>query len=110
MRTGLVFALDRMGCLQTARWSDVGSRHLRQRRKCLPIDDLSVAVPDKAPEVRNDSGLREIRIFAPSVVCTGQSSPQDHPHVSLRVGRGGRVRCPYCETEFVRPAISDRAI
>jgi uncharacterized Zn-finger protein len=44
------------------------------------------------------------------VVCTGQSPPEDHPHVSLRVGRSGRVRCPYCETEFARAAISDRAI
>jgi len=110
MRGVLVFALDRTGCLQTARWSDVGSRHLRQRRKCQPVGDVSVAVSDKAPEVRNDAGLQEIRIFAPSVVCTGQSPPEDHPHVSLRVGRSGRVRCPYCETEFARAAISDRAI
>jgi uncharacterized Zn-finger protein len=110
MRGALVFALDRTGCLQTARWSDVSRNHLRQRRNYQPTSDVSVPVPDKALEVRNDTGLREIRIFAPSVVCAGQSPPQDHPHVSLTFGRGGRVKCPYCETEFVRATINGRAI
>lgn len=30
MRSTLILALDRAGCLQTARWSDVGPKYLRR--------------------------------------------------------------------------------
>ena len=99
MRNGLVLALDRTGCLQTARWSDAGRS--RARRRSQPqIKPLAAPVPDKVAEIRNDAGLREVPVFASTVVCTGESPPEDHPHVALRMGRDGHVACPYCGTRY----------
>ena len=97
MRDSFVLALDRTGCLQTARWSDV--KRLRRRRRPQTFSSLS-PVPDKPVEVRNDFGLEEIRVSTESVVCTGEAPPQDHPHVTLRIGRDGRATCPYCGTKY----------
>lgn len=99
MRSGLVLALDRTGCLQTASWSDVRRSRLRQRGQ--PRGNAApVPAPDKALEICNDAGMREIPVFASTVICTGQSPPEDHPHVALRIGQSGRVVCPYCGTVY----------
>ena len=100
MSTGLIFALDRMGCLQTARWSDV-SRLRRHRRPHIAYSDQS-PVPEQPAEPRNDFGLEKIRVSTDSVVCSGESPPEDHPHVTLRIGRDGCVPCPYCGTRSRR--------
>lgn len=99
MRNGLVLALDRTGCLQTARWSDVGRSRAQQsaQRQLKPVPAPG---PDRVSEIRNDGGLREVPFFGSTVVCTGESPPEDHPHVSLRVGRNGSVTCPYCGTRY----------
>jgi uncharacterized Zn-finger protein len=99
MRSGLVLALDRTGCLQTARWSDVGRSRARWRTQ-PQINPLGAPVPDKVAEIRNDAGLREVPVFASTVVCTGESPPEDHPHVALRIGRKACVTCPYCGTRY----------
>jgi len=99
MRSGLVLALDRTGCLQTARWSDIG-RSKRRQSVTKTLATPSDQSPEKVPETRNDFGRREIRVPARTVVCSGESPPEDHPHVSLRIGRSDRVICPYCGTQF----------
>lgn len=107
MRDNLVFALDRSGCLQTARWSDVSPQCWR-RRSQIPTNRLS-PVPDKPAEIRNDFGLQEVRVWKDSVVCTGESPPEDHPHVTLRIGRNGSVTCPYCGTVYRSSMLSEPA-
>jgi uncharacterized Zn-finger protein len=103
MRSGLVLALDRTGCLQTARWSDAGrSRPPQRGGSQAQARDTATLMPasDKVVEIRNDAGLREVPVFASTVVCTGESPPEDHPHVSLRMGQNGCVTCPYCGTRY----------
>jgi uncharacterized Zn-finger protein len=99
MRDTRIFALDRTGCLQTARWSDTyrdrvspnGSRRAQKRQSLLQ---------ETIPEINNDAGWREIPVYRHSVVCAGQSAPEDHPHVSLTIGKGGLAICPYCGTRY----------
>lgn len=98
MRSGLVLARGGTGCLQTARWSDVGRDRSRQAGQ--PRHSIAQPGPDAAPEIGNDAGLREVPVFASTVVCTGESPPEDHPHVALRMERNGCVTCPYCGTRY----------
>ena len=100
MRSGLVLALDRTGCLQTARWNDVGRSRPSQRGSHPLRDSVAPSGHEKTPEIRNDAGLREVPVFASTVVCTGESPPEDHPHVSLRMGQNSCVTCPYCGTRY----------
>jgi uncharacterized Zn-finger protein len=100
MRSGLVLALDRTGCLQTARWNDIGRSRPSQRGSQPSRNSVALSGPEKTPEIRNDAGLREVPVFASTVVCTGESPPEDHPHVSLRMGQNGCVTCPYCGTRY----------
>jgi uncharacterized Zn-finger protein len=99
MRNGLVLALDRMGCLQTARWSDAGRSRARQSTQPR-LNPVPESGPDRVAEIPNDAGLREVPVFASTVVCTGESPPEGHPHVSLRMGRDGCITCPYCGTRY----------
>ena len=39
---------------------------------------------------RNDRGIREICIGVREFKCIGESPPQDHPHVYIKYGPGGR--------------------
>ena len=94
----LVFALDRTGCLQTARWSDVNPSQWRQAVNRGTPDIHS----DEIVQVQNDEGVREIRVSGGTVVCTGQAAPNDHPHVSLALRKGVLAICPYCGTRFRR--------
>jgi uncharacterized Zn-finger protein len=96
MRNGLILALDRTGCLQTARWSDVSS--VRRRRLAQRQRASVVPMETEAPKVDNDWGLPEIRVHTDTIVCTGQSPPNDHPHVTLKVAK--EVVCPYCGTKY----------
>ena len=98
MRSGLVLALDRMGCLQTARCGGVRNRsqqHIQPQLKSAPVPG-----PDNVPEIHNDAGLREVPVSVSTVVCTGKSPPEDHPHVALRIERDGSITCPYCRTRY----------
>jgi uncharacterized Zn-finger protein len=92
MRQTLVFALDRTGCLQTARWSDVNPNQWRRVRPEAPSDEIT--------QIKNDEGCREIRVNSRTVVCTGQAAPNDHPRVSLALRKGVLAICPYCGTRF----------
>ena len=56
---------------------------------------------ERLPEVCNDTGLREVRVFTHTLACVGQSPPQDHPHITLKIGANGSIVCPYCATKFV---------
>ena len=99
MKDNFAFLPDGGGCLQRAPWSQVSRsrrwrRSLQQECPSLPRTEIGAA------EVRNDRGLPKIRIYTDTIVCTGQSPPDDHPHVALRVGQDGRVICPYCGTLF----------
>jgi uncharacterized Zn-finger protein len=98
MKQTLVLALDRTGCLQTARWSDVNPSLWRQTvNRGTP--DIH---PDEIVRAQNDEGFREIRVSGGTVVCTGQAAPNDHPHVSLALRKGVLAICPYCGTRFRR--------
>lgn len=99
MRSGLVLALDRAGCLQTARWSDASRSRSRQNSPTI-LATASKQPPEKVPEIRNDFGQREIRVSTGTIVCCGESPPEGHPHVSLRIGPTGHVVCPYCGTKY----------
>ncbi len=39
---------------------------------------------------RNDRGVPEICIGVREFKCIGVSPPQDHPHIYINMGRGGR--------------------
>jgi uncharacterized Zn-finger protein len=52
------------------------------------------------PKFRNDRGATEIRIGAKEFECIGQSPPQDHPHVFLKMGDQDKILCPYCNTLY----------
>jgi uncharacterized Zn-finger protein len=103
MTNTLILALDRTGCLQTARWSEANRGRLSpngyrraQKRPTLLRETI--------PEINNDAGWKEIPIYRRSVVCAGQSAPDDHPHVSLTIGKDGQTMCPYCGTRYrLRP-------
>lgn len=96
--SALVLALDRTGCPQTARWSDVNPSQWRQ-----PVSrDTPDIYSEEFVQVQNDDGLREIRVSGGTVVCTGQAAPNDHPHVSLALRKGVLAICPYCGTRFRR--------
>lgn len=92
--SALVLALDRTGCMQTARWSDVNPSERRHAEHEAPSDGLR--------QVENDEGSKEIRVKGPTVVCAGQAAPNDHPHVSLAFRKGVLAVCPYCGTRFRR--------
>jgi len=63
--SALVLALDRTGCLQTARWSDVNPSQWRQKLHRGAPDVPS----DEIAQVENDEGLRETRVNGTTVVC-----------------------------------------
>lgn len=48
----------------------------------------------------NNSGVDEIVIGVTEFECMGASSPHDHPHIYLDMGRDAQIRCPYCGTLF----------
>ena len=48
----------------------------------------------------NDSGVGEIAIGVKEFECMGATTPHDHPHIYLDMGRETRIRCPYCGTLF----------
>ena len=60
MTDTLVLALDRMGCLQTARWSDVS------RALCSPpLSDNGLSpVPNRSVEISNNFDLDETCVSA----------------------------------------------
>ena len=43
---------------------------------------------------RNDRGVSEIRIGVREFKCTGESPPQDHPHVYINMGEADTILCP----------------
>lgn len=94
MRSTLVFALDRTGCLQTARWSDVNPNEWRRAQPGAQSDEII--------QIKNDEGSKEIRVNSRTVICGGQAPPNDHPHVSLTFRKGVLAVCPYCNTRFRR--------
>ncbi len=103
MTSALAWTRDSIGCLAGGRWGGfLASRGAR----------LAQAA-GSTPEVSNETGLREIRVRTSSFVCAGQAQPNDHPHVSLKLGKAGEVRCPYCNTRFrmdsLNPATGDLA-
>lgn len=72
MSSGLVLALDRNGCLQIARWSDVGRNQARQCRR-PPRSYIAQADPDKAPGILDDAGF------------AGSRSPRVHRGLRRRI-------------------------
>jgi len=78
MRTTLVFALDRAGCLQTARWSIPSSRQPRQRSQSEHLIAHSVPEPDKGPEICSDTGLSQIPLCGTAKVRTGSELSENN--------------------------------
>jgi len=102
MMMSLTLARDSHGCLQTNRRA-----RFRHGRLSLGLrSGIASQLQESPPEIRNDGGAREIRVRTRSLVCTGQAPPNDHPHVSLRIGKDDRAVCPYCSTEFVFKTIN----
>jgi uncharacterized Zn-finger protein len=52
------------------------------------------------PKLKNDRGVREIRIGAREFECIGAAPPHDHPHVHIDMGSQDTVLCPYCGTRY----------
>ena len=51
-------------------------------------------------QLRNDLGVKEIRVGVREFECIGTTPPQDHPHVYLQMGNQDEILCPYCSTMF----------
>lgn len=52
------------------------------------------------PHFQNDDGHAVIEIGVKEFMCTGASSPFDHPHVFLDMGDDNEKVCPYCSTLY----------
>jgi uncharacterized Zn-finger protein len=52
------------------------------------------------PKLKNDGGVREIRIGAREFECIGAAPPHDHPHVHIDMGSQDTILCPYCSTRY----------
>jgi uncharacterized Zn-finger protein len=74
-------------------WYPARSYRSRQAPPATKFDD-------RLPEIRNDVGLKEMRVGTRNIVCAGSSPPHDHPRVSLRIGKEDRLSCPYCATLY----------
>lgn len=99
MTNTLILALDRNGCLQTARWS-AGHGGRRSPNGSRRAPKRQALFRETIPEINNDAGWKEIPVHRRSVVCAGQLAPNDHPHVSLTLGKDGQTICPYCGTRY----------
>lgn len=80
--------------LQRGSYDNTGLARPRSLRPCAR------GLDDRLPEFYNDTGRREVRVFTRTLVCVGQSPPQDHPHITLKIGANGTITCPYCATRF----------
>jgi uncharacterized Zn-finger protein len=49
----------------------------------------------------NDMGVKEIRIGLHEFMCMGATSPFDHPHIFIDMGKDSDAICPYCGTRFI---------
>ena len=105
MSSALGFARHGLSCFQNGRWG--GFRHCRFPGGLSHA--ASRASMQALPEVRNDGGAHEIRVRTDSFVCSGQAPPNDHPHVSLKLGKDRHVICPYCGTKFIAEHARRRA-
>ncbi|MHA1523824.1 MAG: zinc-finger domain-containing protein [Alphaproteobacteria bacterium] len=56
------------------------------------------------PYFRNDTGVETIQVGASGFMCTGASTPFDHPHIFLDMGKDDTIICPYCSTRFQKNA------
>ena len=52
------------------------------------------------PKIANDDGKKEIQITFTKFICIGASPPNDHPHISLEIGKNEQIICPYCGTIY----------
>jgi uncharacterized Zn-finger protein len=52
------------------------------------------------PHFQNDAGVPAIAIGVKEFMCTGASSPFDHPHIFLDMGADNEIVCAYCSTLY----------
>ena len=109
MRHALGFAPDGGGCLQRAHRPEIRFGETARYRFFGRDGNAESLASRDTPAIQNDNGYRVIRVSVRAVVCSGQSPPDDHPHVALKIGKGDQVLCPYCGTRFeYQPAIGPR--
>jgi uncharacterized Zn-finger protein len=52
------------------------------------------------PHFQNDGGHSVIEIGVKEFMCTGASSPFDHPHIFIDLGHDSEKVCSYCSTLY----------
>jgi uncharacterized Zn-finger protein len=68
------------------------------RRLCLATETLMAG--HSIPHFQNDGGYATIEIGVKEFMCTGASSPFDHPHIYIDLGDEAEKVCSYCSTLY----------
>ena len=58
-------------------------------------------VDHSIPHFHNDPGVQTIRVRVKEFMCTGASSPFDHPHIFIEMGSDNEAICSYCSTLYL---------